>query len=57
MFDCSSIRISIHYSFIFIVPKYLFFRVKLTFKVDDESGTGLLKAFDDALLNVVELNC
>jgi 5-hydroxyisourate hydrolase-like protein (transthyretin family) len=34
----------------------LFFRVKLTFKVDDEFGTELVKAFDDAFLNVVELN-
>ncbi|KAK2436016.1 replication factor A protein [Trifolium repens] len=31
-------------------------RVKLTFKVDDESGTGLVKAFDGAFLNFVELN-
>jgi hypothetical protein len=34
----------------------LFFRVKLTFKVDDESGTGLVKALDGAFLNFVELN-
>ncbi|WJX46229.1 hypothetical protein P8452_33050 [Trifolium repens] len=31
-------------------------KVKLTFKVDDEFGTELVKAFDDAFLNVVELN-
>jgi hypothetical protein len=30
----------------------IFVRVKLTFEVDDDTGTGLFRAFDHVMINV-----
>ena len=34
----------------------MFVRVKLTFKVDDETGSTLFRAFDNVMINVAAVN-
>jgi hypothetical protein len=36
--------------------KIIFVRVKLTFKVDDDTGSGLFRAFDHVMINVAAVN-